>query len=524
MLPVKKRPINQGFKAQIKSIAAPIGGLNARDSIAQMPETDALILDNWFCTPTNIQVRNGYTTQNANPVGWVETLMAYNGPSTKKLFAVATENKIREVTTSGTGGSAAVSGLSNARFQYVNMATSGGNFMLAVNGADKLQGFDGTNWWADGDGSHDISGFDTSTAIHVNLHKSRVWFTQKNSTKAYYLGLNSIAGAATVFDFGSLFRLGGYLMGMATWSLNDSSGLDDYAVFVSSEGEVLIYKGIDPAFSSTWALAAHFRIGRPIGRRFFVKDGADLTMITADGVVLLSKSLLSDRSAPQEAISNKIVNLVNTDVQLHNANFGWQPVLYPIGNKFIINVPQTENSRQYQYVMNSITGAWSTFGYLNSSSAWNAACFEIFNDNLYFGGLNGVFQCDTGSSDNGGNIVATAKPAFSYFGKRGLQKLFTMIKPYFLSAANVSAFIGLNLDFADINPTSSVPVTSSNNNAPWDTSPWNTTMWASPATVSKSWQTVTGFGNAATTKIIVSTQQAISLQAIDYAYEPGGIL
>jgi hypothetical protein len=520
---MRKKKANTAAKVDIKSIPAPIGGLNARDSIADMPETDAVILDNWFPTTTNIQVRNGYVTQNSNPVGWVETIMAYNGP-TKKLFSIATENKIRDVTSSLTGGSAAVTGLTNARFQYVNIATAGGNFLLAVNGADKLQGFDGTSWWVDGDGTHDITGFDTATAIHVNLHKSRVWMTQKNTTKAYYLGLNSIAGAATAFDFGSLFQLGGYLMGMATWSINDGSGLDDYAVFVSSEGEVLIYKGYDPAFTSTWALAAHFRIGRPIGRRFFVKDGADLVLITADGAVTLSKSVLSDRSKPQEAISYKISNLINNDVMTYNANFGWQPVLYPIGKKFIVNVPQTENVRQYQYVMNKINGAWCTFGFLAGSSPWNAACFEVFNDSLYFGGNNGVFKCDTGSDDNGSNIVATAKPAFSYFNKRGLQKLFTMIKPYFFSPANVQALVALNVDFSDTAPTSAVPATPGGGTPLWDVSPWDTTAWGGSPSVSGVWQTVNGVGNAATCKIVVATKQPISLQAIDYVYQPGGIL
>lgn len=524
MMLSRKKKANKGQKARIASIPAPTGGLNARDSIADMPETDAIILDNWFPTPTNIMVRNGYVVQNAKPVGWVETLMAYNGPTSKKLFAVATENKIREVTTSGTGASAAVTGLSNSRFQYVNMATAGGHFLLAVNGADKLRGFDGTNWWVDGDGAHDITGFDTSTAIHVNLHKSRVWFTKKDSTDAYYLGINSIAGVATIFPLGSLFRLGGYLMGMTTWTVNDSNGLDDYAVFVSSEGEVLVYKGYDPAFSSTWALAAQFRIGRPQGRRFFTKIGADIALVTADGLVMLSKSLLSERTAAQQAVSYKITNSISNDIQIYANNFGWQAVLYPIGNKIIVNVPMVENARQSQYVMNTISNAWCTFGRITTASAWNAACFEIFNDNLYFGGSSSVYQADIGLTDNSANIIATAKPAFSYFGLRGLQKLFSMIKPYFLSTAAVQVSIGLNVDFADSNPTSTIPVISGGVSAPWDTSLWNVTFWANEARISRDWQTVTGIGNAATVKIVASTQQAISLQAIDYLYEPGGIL
>lgn len=522
---VRKKKVNTGFKAKVKSIPAPIGGLNARDSIADMPEKDAIILDNWFPTPTDIGTRNGYASWNTSMGAfYVESLMAFNGAASKKLFEADSNGTIRDVTTALTGGAPAVTGATNGRFQHTNMSTPGGNFMLCVNGVDKLYGFDGTNWWHDGDGAHDITGVNSNTFIHVNLFKSRVWFTQVNSTKAWYLGINSIAGAATAFDIGSLLRLGGYLMGIVTWTINDSSGTQEYLAFVSSEGEVLVYQGYDPAFASTFSLAGHFRIGRPIGRRFYTKVGSDIVMLTADGVIMLSKALLSDRSAPQEAISNKIVNLVSNDVIAYANNFGWQLVLYPMGNKLIINVPQTERARSYQYVQNTITNAWSTFGYFDSTSAWTSFCYEIFNDSIYFGGFGAVYQCDVGSTDNGGNIISTVKPAFSYFGSKAIQKLFLMIKPYFLAAGSVVASIGINLDFTDAVPTSSIPVTGSNNVSLWNVALWNVSYWSQAGTVTHAWQSVTGVGVAGTTRISIAAKQPVSLEAIDYMFHTGGYI
>lgn len=522
---ISKKKVNTGFKAKVKSIPAPIGGLNARDSIADMPETDAIILDNWFPSTTDIKTRNGYTTSNISNAGfYVESLMAFNGVSSKKLFSADSNGTIRDVTNSSTGGTPAVTGLTNGRFQYVNMSTPGGNFLLAVNGSDKLRGFDGTAWWRDGDGTHDITGVDTSTLIGINLFKSRVWLTQANSTKAWYLGINSIAGPATAFDVGSLLRLGGFLMGVVTWTINDSSGTQEYISFVSSEGEVLVYQGSDPAFASTFSLAGHFRIGRPIGRRFFCKVGSDIVMLTADGVVMLSKSLLSDRSSIQDAISNKIVNLVNNDVAQYSGNYGWQVILYPIGNKLIINIPQVERSRSYQYVQNTITNSWCTFGYLNPNSSWPSFCYEIFNDNLYFGGFGGVFQCDYGSTDNGNPILSAVKPAFSYFGSKAIQKLFLMIKPYFLASGSVQAAIGINLDFADVSPTSIIPITGSSAASLWNVALWNVSFWSQAGTVTHSWQSVAGVGVAGTTKINISASQPVSLEAIDYMFHAGGYI
>ena len=44
--------IPQKFKAKTASIPSPIGGWNARDSLANMAATDAVTMNNWFPTPT----------------------------------------------------------------------------------------------------------------------------------------------------------------------------------------------------------------------------------------------------------------------------------------------------------------------------------------------------------------------------------------------------------------------------------------------------------------------------------------
>ena len=47
--------------AKTASVPAPIGGWNARDSLANMSPTDAVQLVNWFPTPTDVTMRKGYT-------------------------------------------------------------------------------------------------------------------------------------------------------------------------------------------------------------------------------------------------------------------------------------------------------------------------------------------------------------------------------------------------------------------------------------------------------------------------------
>jgi hypothetical protein len=51
----------QQRKATTTSIAAPLGGWNARDSIAEMNPMDAVTLENFFPTPSDVTLRKGYS-------------------------------------------------------------------------------------------------------------------------------------------------------------------------------------------------------------------------------------------------------------------------------------------------------------------------------------------------------------------------------------------------------------------------------------------------------------------------------
>lgn len=498
------------------SVPAPTGGLNARDSLAGMPPTDAVIMDNMFPTPTSVNVRNGSTNWATGLPGWVETVMNYSSGVVQKLFAAST-TKIYDVTGGGAVGSAVVSGLTNARFQFANIGTGGGQFLVIVNGADKLRGYDGTNWWVDGDGSHDITGFDTSTAIQINLFKNRLWLVEQNSMNIWYLGTQSIAGSAASINLSTLFPLGGSIICMANWTIDNVAGINDYAVFITSEGEFAVYNGTDPTSSTTWSLVGVFRIGRPIGNRPFIKIGSDVLLICADGVFPLSQALLTSRSDTQKSISDKIINLINNDVMLYKGNFGWQAMLYPIGEKLIINVPQVENGVQYQYVMHTRNQSWCRF------VGWNAACWELFNDNLYFGGNGVVVQADVGTDDNASNISTDCQQAYSYFEEQGRIKRFTMARPIFQAQGKVTAAIALNVDFNSQLPTST-PSFSGSTGSPWG-SPWNTSPWGSAVGLVKEWQTVTGLGYAGALRMQLAVQGFTpQWMSTDYVFEPGGVL
>jgi hypothetical protein len=517
---VARKPV-----ARSSSITAPIGGLNARDSLAAMPPQDAVTLDNWFPTPTTVDLRLGYTQWSTGYPAAVESLMPYITATTAKLFA-ASGTAFYDATSGGAVGAAVVTALTNARWQSANMGTPGGQFFYAVNGVDKPRYYDNAAWVAvDGASTPAITGVTTTKLVHVNVYKNRLWFTEVDSMRVWYLPVNAIGGAAQSVDLSPIFKLGGYMTAMATWTVDNAAGIQEYAVFLTSEGEVAVYEGGDPSLASSWNLVAVFRVGRPVGRRCFEKVGADLVVITSDGAFPLSKAMLTDRAQPEDALSNKIVNLINGDVVLYGSNFGWDIKLYPIGNKLIINVPEVAGTTQYQYVMNTISGAWARF------TNWNANCFAVMRDTLYFGGNLGatantgyVAKADYGYADNGSYIYGEVKTAFQYFGAPGREKRWTMVRPTFLVAGTFAPALRMDVDFADVTPTSTGTFTASGS-PPWNTSPWNTTPWGSNSSIKASWQSVGGIGKAGALHMrVVNNATPVQWMSVDYVYEYGSII
>ena len=73
--------IGQQNTAVTASLPAPIGGWNARDSLAAMPQTDAVNLTNFWPTPTDVELRKGWTVYSTGISGTINTMMTYASPA-----------------------------------------------------------------------------------------------------------------------------------------------------------------------------------------------------------------------------------------------------------------------------------------------------------------------------------------------------------------------------------------------------------------------------------------------------------
>jgi hypothetical protein len=170
-------------------------------------------------------------------------------------------------------------------------------------------------------------------------------------------------------------------------------------------------------------------------------------------------------------------------------NFGWEGIVYPTARYVIFNVPQVENTRQIQFVMNVISGAWCRFLNLN------AACWGLLNDGLYFGGNDGkVYQADYGQTDNGSDLNWDIKTAFNDCRSGGVNKYFKLIQPLFLTSGAISIAVGINVDFDNVAPTASVSATPADTGL-WGSGRWGIAKWGGSGILIRDWLTVGRFGN-----------------------------
>jgi hypothetical protein len=381
------------------------------------------------------------------------------------------------------------------------------------NGADTPRRWDGSAW-----SSNTLSGITGTAAVNVAVFKGRIWLVESGTLNPWYLAVGAVQGTATEFPLQGVFKRGGFLMAIGTWSLDAGAGPDDIIAFVSSRGEVAVYSGVDPATDFT--LKGVYTVGPPIGRRCLTEVGGDLMLVSVDGVLPLSQALVVERGVQQGvAITRNIQPVISQSTRDWGANFGWQLQSYPRGTAAILNVPVAAGSGQRQYVMNTVTGAWCR--YLGQESN----CWEVFNDSLYFGGNDGiVYAADSGGSDAGVPIEYDLRTAFNYFSARGKLKRWTMCRPLLTTDGVVTPGLAINTDFetdAEISVPSDLQVAQ----AQWDAAIWDVDLWAVEERVVRDWRVVHGSGYCASVRMAGSfasdSEAILRVNGFDLIMEDG---
>lgn len=577
----------------------------------------ASVLDNFFPKASSVKLRRGkqlYATlgDGNNPV---RSIFSYVNGNNQKLFAADTEtiynitsvlvpfgwelaDEAEQLIVTETGdwfGQASTDGLevyenlTNGDWIVVQFATSGGVYLVGVNGADLGFIFDGQTFWPLANGGVSVlqvdgatgsflpgetvtggtsgesgtvlritdlgggvlnlyltavtgafqdnetitsSGTGSATANGTNsvavpgptftggltsadmsyvwVYKNRLWFAQKNSMTAWYMPIDAVGGAADFFPLGGVFGRGGTLLFGSAWSLDGTAdaGLSEQCVFVSSEGEVAVYQGTAPEEASTWSKVGTYRIGRPLGPRAHFRGGGDIAIATSVGLVPLSKAVNLDvTSLAVATVSYKIADAWADATSLRGLS-DWQCDVWPEQKMAIIAPPQIIGGADpVMFVSNTETGAWARF------TNWQAFCMDVFQGQLYFGGLDGqIWIANVGGSDDGEVYTGEVVPLFNDMGSPGSAKIATVGRAVTRANAQVNGAICLRADFSDEKCPAPNAIAISSENA-WGTGLWGQAVWGAttPQRVNQDWQSVGGMGYALSVGYQVSSGTILPL-------------
>lgn len=535
---------------EVKSIPAPVGGINASDNIANMPQTDAVSLINWVPDALGIKCRKGFREWAINFPGGraVGSIFGYINSTTLfpsgafitdptampgNLFA-ATDAGIYNVT-SQTNAPALVQALSGADnagwFSTVQMAIPGGEFLLACSETDGYFTYDGTTWVkrVAGAVAGQINGADPANFVQVATFKRRAWFVQRDTTRAWYLPVDSIAGTVQSFDFGPQFKRGGHLAYLANWTIDAGEGIDDFLVAVSSNGDVAIYKGTDPSNASTFSIVGTWFVGQiPVGRRAFGQYGGDLVLISAEGVYpisLITRGGAQFLSASGKEYTAKIRPLIGPDLRSSFTSRGWQAFLHPSERLMVINVPNYGSVRNKQYAMSTTLNAWSQFDNIPIYCIGGTAgyAFAGTRDGRVLLLFNGFFDNVPFGASTGQGIAGSVVPAYSYFNSPARNTHFLMVRPTFLSADTPNYIVGVNVNFSVTTPTGA-PSFATTTTSMWNTANWDAGVWGGAQRVFAEWTSVGAIGFSGSASLSTLCIGDTTLTSIDYMFTGGGPL
>jgi hypothetical protein len=456
-------------------LPAPVGGLNAIASVMAMPPKDAVVLENWLPYPDRLQMRLGAIDHKTGSGQQIERLYNYTSPTGIESLWATTDTGVYNVTAAGAWPAAAIA-LTNGTTIGSILSTGASNYLTIVNGTDTAKQYDGTNWTS-------IATFGataTSNYSYIETYRQRYYLITKNSMTLSYLGPNSISGAVTDYNLGSVFRRGGYLVALGTWTIDGGTGPDDHLVIVTNQGEVAVFTGSDPGSLATWVYKGTYFIGRPLGPRPLFKYGGDLLFLCENGLFPLSKALLVATIDRTQSISRKIGQLFNDAGMQFFGNEGWEIMALPDTPLIIVNVPATPV--RYQFCMHVGTGAWTIF------SGWSALTFARLGGTLYFGAATKVVRVG-GGSDFGANITATMLQAYTTLGGSRNKKI-EEIRPIFESNGPFSYQLGVAPDFQPLGQTNFVTSGLSGSAAIWGTSVWGAATWTNASFIERQWRSV----------------------------------
>jgi hypothetical protein len=351
----------------------------------------------------------------------------------------------------------------------------------------------------------------------IMSHMNRLWFADPTNLAIYYLPVQQKSGTLLLFPLNAIFKRGGTIRAIYSWSMDGGAGMDDKLVIFTSNGECAIYAGVDPA--SDFSLVGVFRFDSPMSKNCVVNYGGELHVLVSTGLVPLSTMLRAESEQLGET-DRDVISAFTDAATRARAVSGWQVIHHPGMGRMICNLPTGALNRYKQMVKKMPPSIWTSWSSLPSR------CWIWINNAMHFGSDDGkLYQMSVNYlGDNGTAIKVDVQLAWSDY-KTPAIKQFKMLRPYIISDGLPRPFVDMRVDYDMTAPTNQPDVTFTSIGTSWDTGTWDLDDWAPGAVMQSNWSGTAAFGNVGAPRLTASILNCeFALAGFDVIYETGSVM
>ena len=348
----------------------------------------------------------------------------------------------------------------------------------------------------------------------VVAHQNRLFFADGSNLAVYYLPLQQKSGQVKYLPLNAVFKRGGHIRAMYTWTTEGGENLNDQLVIFTSNGECAIYGGFDP--DTNFALSGVFRFDAPMSKHSVMNYGGDLFVLISTGLIPLSVLIKAEGDQASQYDRN-VISFFLADAIRYRNDAGWMTFLNPSTGRLFCNVPQGAPNRYKQMIRHMPRPVWSEFADVP------ARCWGWIDPFVYFGDDDGnVYEMyPAHQSDDGKQIMVDVQMAWSRF-KTMAEKHFLAVRSYMITDGAPRPMIDVKVNYDYGLPVNTPEDTEVASGATWDEATWDEDYWAPGEHAAARWHGVAPSGIVGAVRLRALVYNcAFSITGFDVSFEEG---
>lgn len=339
----RRRGTRQGKVARNVYLPLPLRGVHAQAAKGMVNNLFAVDLHNFRSTGHSLVLRPPVSAVTAAP-GVIWRIPYEFGPG---CYIEVTPGRMR-------CGNATMVRRNGRRPMHAALSS---NVVIVDGQADPVR-YDGTSFLPaaynppDGVALRDLDG--------IAAHNDRPFLWKRGGPLEFFYGeVGGVGGRLQRFPLGRLGNITGSIAAIRSLTVDAGHGMNDALCILTTTGQAVVYEGLNPGDPDDWRLLGRFQAAAPVDEHAFVQIGADVWMLTAQGVVSIGESLRSSLLALVSDVARPLMQVILDEV--HAGPADWQGHVAGDGSMILLNRVRNGVARQFVFYVES--QAWHTTDY-----------------------------------------------------------------------------------------------------------------------------------------------------------------